>query len=551
MRLIGMALLAMALGAVVFGCKKRETTPSADAPPVTVAPPAPVPPVPKTPAPEAARKRGTFTASKGTTYVTSPLTATGHVDYVAALNERLKKGVTPETNANVAIWQVIGPTPWDNTKVPPGYFEAMGVSAPPADGSYFVGLQVYANRVLGPVGAQNVSEMMKSHSDRPWTRNQDVTIAGWLEANEKPLAALRDAAKRPKYYNPLIPEQTEHGRSKGMYSALLPSVQLCREFAGALAARAMLHLGEGRTVDAWQDLLACHRLGRLVGNGGTLIERLVGAAVEMIACRAEAAFLDAAKPDAKTIEQCLRDLLSLPTPGDLAEKIDLERFAFLDVFMQLDARGTEYLLMLSPDAKMDANELFSEIMLALTDWDPALQIGNKWFDRMADTVRSKDRLTRVQKYAEFSTDIKSLKQEVAQPTRRYDELMKNGVPQDKAIGQAFGEVFTSLLMPAAHKLIDAVDRERQTFDVTVTAFALAWYQRVNGRYPDSLAKLAPTFLTAVPGDLFSEKGLIYKLDASGFLLYSVGVNGADDGGRGYDQPPADDIAVRVPLPSKP
>src|SRR5882724_7209102 len=57
------------------------------------------------------KHRGTFTISKETTYVTGPLDKDGYIDYAAALNERLSKGVTPESNANVLIWKAIGPRP--------------------------------------------------------------------------------------------------------------------------------------------------------------------------------------------------------------------------------------------------------------------------------------------------------------------------------------------------------------------------------------------------------------------------------------------------------
>ena len=42
-----------------------------------------------------------FTISKETTYVTGPLDKYGYIDYETALNERMSKGVTRETNANV------------------------------------------------------------------------------------------------------------------------------------------------------------------------------------------------------------------------------------------------------------------------------------------------------------------------------------------------------------------------------------------------------------------------------------------------------------------
>src|SRR5262249_25944323 len=119
-----------------------------------------------------------------------------------------------------------------------------------------------------------------------------------------------------------------------------------------------------------------------------------------------------------------------------------------------------------------------------------------------------------------------------------------------------GRIFGQMLFASSNylfgKVMDAADRIQQTFDTLTVAFALAWYHRANGRYPDSLAKLAPTYLKSVPGDVFSGKELVYRLEANGFLLYSVGVNGVDEGGRWADDtPPGDDIVVRVPLPPKP
>ena len=54
----------------------------------------------------------------------------------------------------------------------------------------------------------------------------------------------------------------------------------------------------------------------------------------------------------------------------------------------------------------------------------------------------------------------------------------------------------------------------------------------------------------MPDDLFSGKPLVYRPDDKGYLLYSVGVNGQDDGGRWMDDdPPGDDLRVRMPMPA--
>ena len=50
-------------------------------------------------------------------------------------------------------------------------------------------------------------------------------------------------------------------------------------------------------------------------------------------------------------------------------------------------------------------------------------------------------------------------------------------------------------------------------------------------------------------DLFAGRPLVYRPSGAGYLLYSVGVNGKDEGGRWTDDdPPGDDLRVRMPLP---
>ena len=64
------------------------------------------------------------------------------------------------------------------------------------------------------------------------------------------------------------------------------------------------------------------------------------------------------------------------------------------------------------------------------------------------------------------------------------------------------------------------------------ACALERYRLANGMYPDSLAQLSPQFLQAIPHDLITGQPLKCRLTHDGrFLLYSVGWNEVDDGGK--------------------
>ncbi|MEE8169011.1 MAG: hypothetical protein V3T70_00550 [Phycisphaerae bacterium] len=67
--------------------------------------------------------------------------------------------------------------------------------------------------------------------------------------------------------------------------------------------------------------------------------------------------------------------------------------------------------------------------------------------------------------------------------------------------------------------------------------ALAQYHRRHGRYPDSLSELVPEFLPAVPIDVVDGEPLRYRLTDDSYILYSIGVNKKDDGGRCKEDTP--------------
>jgi hypothetical protein len=141
-----------------------------------------------------------------------------------------------------------------------------------------------------------------------------------------------------------------------------------------------------------------------------------------------------------------------------------------------------------------------------------------------------------------------LKTEAADGAHLLKKIVDGGDP-GKEVGRAINNIMIALMTPAWNKVQDAVDRLEQVQRNQRLAFALAAYHRDHGRYPTKLDDLAPTYLAAVPNDLFSEKPLIYRPADKGYLLYSVGVNGQDEGGRWLDDDPrGDDPRVRMPLP---
>jgi hypothetical protein len=107
-------------------------------------------------------------------------------------------------------------------------------------------------------------------------------------------------------------------------------------------------------------------------------------------------------------------------------------------------------------------------------------------------------------------------------------------------------------------------------ELTRLAAALAVFRAEHGNYPAKLDDLTPTILKSLPVDLYNAQPYIYRRNADGYILYSTGSNGEDDGGSNeflemfegrylYDLVKstttkavigtgADDISIRVPRP---
>jgi hypothetical protein len=67
--------------------------------------------------------------------------------------------------------------------------------------------------------------------------------------------------------------------------------------------------------------------------------------------------------------------------------------------------------------------------------------------------------------------------------------------------------------------------------VASAALAVERYRLGTGQLPESLAALVPDYVQSVPEDPFDGAALRYRRLDEGFVVYSVGEDGVDDGGR--------------------
>jgi hypothetical protein len=113
----------------------------------------------------------------------------------------------------------------------------------------------------------------------------------------------------------------------------------------------------------------------------------------------------------------------------------------------------------------------------------------------------------------------------AAATQRLDSLLAR---------QRFGpfNALAKMLLPSLGRIAEKCAYAQNNADLARVACALERYRLANGQFPDTLDALAPKFIAKLPHDLINGDPLKYRRTDDGqFVLYSVGINETDDGGK--------------------
>ncbi len=482
-----------------------------------------------------------ITVSKETTRLTTPLRDDGYVDYLTALNEQSGRGVTPKNNAAALLWRALGPAAFDEDLRGP-YSKVLGPPKPPDGGSCFVNYGRFVEDRGDKKAGEDPDEQYDRARDGPWSAKDCPAVAEWLVANRASLELVVEASQRARYFVPLV----SNDDNTPLIAALLPMLGHARNTARALLARAMHALEQGDLDAACADLAACHRLGRLIGQGPTLIDVLVAYAIDSMACHGDAALAVSGKLSAEQAAAYRARLEALPPLPNAVGAIDVsERYMFLDCVAGLARSGPAALSAL--DGGGDGSQFSQALLKAMTDtmidWDEILRLGNRWYDRMVEAARKPTRSERKEAWQKIEEDLN----ERAKKGRNSKAFLLDvftGKSPRKLMTKQVGTILIAMLTPALGAVTQSEERACMRFDVTRVALALAAHHADKGDFPEKLADLKPAYLDEVPGDRFSDTGLIYRPAGDGYVLYSIGPNEEDDAGRGRYDPRPDDAPVQ-------
>jgi hypothetical protein len=120
----------------------------------------------------------------------------------------------------------------------------------------------------------------------------------------------------------------------------------------------------------------------------------------------------------------------------------------------------------------------------------------------------------------------------ARARRIFPEVSEQGTRAVETMRTGPYTIFAKMLLPALQKAVQKSSRMQTYVDAARIACALERYRLAEGKLPDTLDALVPRFIDQIPTDVIDGKPLRWRRDGDGgYVIYSVGWNRTDDGGK--------------------
>ena len=377
-------------------------------------------------------------------------------------------------------------------------------------------------------------------------------LAAYLQRNSKTLELIRQAAARPRlgfrFGDPADRPLSEFSHPEAMPSESdnpivvnwrLPHVQQLRDVARLLSADALRASVEGDGNTATADLVAQMRVPEHCRDTApAILTDLVSLALfnesletlgEILADRPEA-FSDSQLTD---LAHCIS---AVAGGGRLRVRLDGVRATFKDLWQRIysgDGHGDGHL----------TAEGFQTLMLLWSPPrpgrvpEPEEAHGTRWPEEIGFHLLGSAATAAIAGRREMSEFCDRLldEAELAHSMPLWEQK-ESGVEAELETlrhtrARAIHYLPVVLMMPAVGHASVWVEKITQRRDAALVAIALELYRRRKGAWPDRLERLVPDLLPAVPPDRFDGRPLRYRLVDGRAVLYSIGVDRIDDGGR--------------------
>ncbi len=338
--------------------------------------------------------------------------------------------------------------------------------------------------------------MFRSGGRIEWSEEARELAVAMCERNADALDLVREAAEKKACRFPL-----DYAEGTDIELSHLGKM---RNAARLLAAEALLQYDEGRIDEALRTCVIAMRTGRGLETEPFLISQLARIDSCLVALSA------------------VRVILEQEMPGEEVCGMLLEEFAAAEG-RQAYARSAEGQLVLFGAFAFDGLAEGSTTYSPTGQDDDSIRV-RLYTNPLGRLVLQRDRAFYYGMMRKFITSARVPYFEARETLREIDETVEDW-PKYMLISTM---ILTGPSKPHSRQaLLEAVLREGRL------ALGLKLYKSRNGAYPETLAELRPDILKTTLSDPFTGGDFVYRRKGEGFILYSLGENGQDDGGIFY------------------
>ncbi len=362
-------------------------------------------------------------------------------------------------------------------------------------------------------GKDWIAELNREELDllKQWLCDNAETIEFFKQASEKPHCWWQRQAKDNVVLNVLMPESAS-----------------MRNLVKMMVWQAKLKAYDGDIEGAFEDLLSCYQTGQHYKGPRSLVEQIVGIAIESIAVKNSITILSNREINGQLLKSFQGKLNEQMANSSYVINYKTERFLALDFIQRCytdNGRGSGHMIPgrlkefmnvidYSPRNK-DATEK------AVLDYARCLA--------MAITVANRREMWRVfdKFYSNAQEGAYMTPWQLREKNIDFEIVLSNWSFFKKVRYLPVG-----IFMPAGHRIIELSCRSKAHSKAVLTIIAVLRYKQELGGYPENPDKLIEAgYLRELPMDPYSDRPLIYRKTDEGFTLYSVGPNFEDDGGQ--------------------
>jgi hypothetical protein len=283
------------------------------------------------------------------------------------------------------------------------------------------------------------------------------------------------------------------------FAALLPDLSNIRTGARLLQLEAALHTDNGESELAARSITSTFGLARSLSKEPMLVSQLVRVACQALAISALEHTINRTKFTDEQLVNLSRILTNAEDHSAMTRALAGERCLGVSIFEAPPAQISQLVNGGSSQLNVLGITLYKFAGLADTD-------AITYLDLMEDYIETAQLPPHQRQSAVDAIEAK------------IDKIPKI-------------RILLRIFMPALSRVTMVDVRAIAQLRTAQTGLAIERYRLATGKLPDNLSDLLPTYLEAMPKDPFDGKDLRYKKLETGFVVYSIGEDGTDDGGK--------------------